>query len=338
MQSALNRIDNTGLPVDGKMGPATRSALRAFQARQGLPADGIAGPDTEQALRDAQRPADAAPPPAEESELFEFETLELESPSSSMPTLRLGSRGTAVVDLQRRLGAAGFSAGSADGIFGSQTDAAVRAFQRARGLGVDGVVGPLTWAALLGAGPSPWPTPTPAPSPAPAPGNLPAAWGNGPVDAPAWLPAKRTHSSITCGASAIPAHLQPESVTRGWTARTQAIADLIRGPLFGWRNVGGGADGSQSGHVSASYHYCGRAIDAFPPGVLWDTRATGAGLAAGWRLANWAAHNAAALSVSQVIFYDLIWTADRGGWRAYANPTGSTNSLQHRDHVHISVY
>jgi peptidoglycan hydrolase-like protein with peptidoglycan-binding domain len=70
--------------------------------------------------------------------------------SSSTPTLQQGSSGTAVADLQRRLAAAGFSPGAVDGSFGPKTAAAVTQFQRARGLSVDGVVGPNTWGALKG--------------------------------------------------------------------------------------------------------------------------------------------------------------------------------------------
>jgi len=173
--------------------------------------------------------------------------------------------------------------------------------------------------------------------PAPPPG-IPVAWGNGPVNAPAWRPAMKTFSAITCGSKSIPANLSPQYVSRGWTARTQAIVNVIRGPLFGWGNVGGGANGTSTGHVSNSYHYCGRAIDAFAPGVTAGTRATGPGLVASWRLATWAAHNAPSLNVTQVIFYDRIWTAELGGWRPYSNPGGSSNTLQHRDHVHISVF
>jgi uncharacterized protein (TIGR02594 family) len=165
VQSALNRIEGAGLPVDGEMSAAARSALRRFQRRRRLPADGIAGPETEQALREAQRPAQPPPEPARgPGEIYEFETLDLES-ASIMPTLRQGSRGSAVTDLQRRLAAAGFSPGAADGIFGPLTDNAVRSFQRARGLGIDGIVGPQTWGALLGTSPSvprpyiPWPQP-----------------------------------------------------------------------------------------------------------------------------------------------------------------------------------
>ena len=65
-----------------------------------------------------------------------------------MRTLRRGDRGEDVKVLQRALKRAGYDAGTIDGIFGSRTETAVRAFQRANGLTVDGIVGPRTWAAL----------------------------------------------------------------------------------------------------------------------------------------------------------------------------------------------
>lgn len=64
-------------------------------------------------------------------------------------TLRINSRGTQVVQLQRELKAAGFNPGSADGAFGNNTLKAVKAYQKRYGLGVDGVVGPRTWNKLL---------------------------------------------------------------------------------------------------------------------------------------------------------------------------------------------
>jgi len=62
--------------------------------------------------------------------------------------LAQGAAGPDVVRLQQQLQQAGFDPGPADGVFGPRTAAAVRAFQRARGLMVDGIVGPLTWVAL----------------------------------------------------------------------------------------------------------------------------------------------------------------------------------------------
>lgn len=76
------------------------------------------------------------------------------SPVSNKPILRRGSRGTAVRELQNLLTQKGFPL-QTDGIFGFNTDAAVRSFQRSRGLRVDGIVGPNTWAALLGSGGTP---------------------------------------------------------------------------------------------------------------------------------------------------------------------------------------
>ena len=64
------------------------------------------------------------------------------------PMVSYGSRGDAVRKLQELLNALGYDCGSVDGIFGSKTKAAVLAFQKANGLGADGIVGPLTWAKL----------------------------------------------------------------------------------------------------------------------------------------------------------------------------------------------
>ncbi len=70
-----------------------------------------------------------------------------------MPLLRYGSRGEAVKILQEKLNAKGYNSGNVDGIFGVNTRAAVLAFQKANGLGVDGIVGKLTWAKLYDAAP-----------------------------------------------------------------------------------------------------------------------------------------------------------------------------------------
>lgn len=69
-------------------------------------------------------------------------------PQAFPPTQSVGNRGADVVALQHLLTAHGRSQ-SADGIFGSGTAGSVRAFQSAEGLGVDGIVGPATWARLF---------------------------------------------------------------------------------------------------------------------------------------------------------------------------------------------
>jgi len=61
--------------------------------------------------------------------------------------LREGSRGEIVRDLQSKLASAGYDV-TQDGIFGSDTAQALRAFQAANGLAVDGIAGPLTMATL----------------------------------------------------------------------------------------------------------------------------------------------------------------------------------------------
>ena len=69
--------------------------------------------------------------------------------AGTYPTVRMGSKGTAVGELQKILKAKGYDVGTIDEIFGSKTLAAVKAFQKANGLTVDGIVGVKTWAALM---------------------------------------------------------------------------------------------------------------------------------------------------------------------------------------------
>ena len=72
-------------------------------------------------------------------------------PAESHYTVRKGASGMEVTEMQGLLIKAGFALPlyGADGKFGAETFAAVKRFQAARGLGVDGICGPLTWAALL---------------------------------------------------------------------------------------------------------------------------------------------------------------------------------------------
>lgn len=122
LQRALERAGFSPGTPDGVFGARTEAAVRAFQRANGLQADGIVGPRTRAALAPYME--------AEES------------------WLRRGDRGPYVQMVQLALERAGFSPGTLDGVFGSRTDAAVRAFQRANGLQVDGIVGERTLAAL----------------------------------------------------------------------------------------------------------------------------------------------------------------------------------------------
>lgn len=120
LQTLLNQQGYEAGAADGIFGPATKSAVQAFQTARGLSADGTVGPKTWTALLSA----------------------------GTTPVLTKGSSGDAVKRLQRALTAALGTTVSADGAFGTATDTAVRSYQSSRGLSVDGSVGPNTWAAL----------------------------------------------------------------------------------------------------------------------------------------------------------------------------------------------
>src|SRR3954466_2023791 len=111
-------------PVDGISGPWTQGAVRTFQSRRGLAVDGIAGPRTRAALGKRGKPNLGARPMHE------------------------GKRGWDVAALQFLLHERGFEPGGFDGGFGPNTQTAVRRYQAAAGIGVDGVAGAGTLHAL----------------------------------------------------------------------------------------------------------------------------------------------------------------------------------------------
>ena len=131
LQDKLNALGYNSGSVDGIFGAKTYAAVTAFQKANGLGVDGIVGKLTWGKLYGV-------------SPAMPVETTTV----VGRPMVSYGSRGDAVRKLQELLNALGYDCGSVDGIFGSKTKAAVLAFQKANGLGVDGIVGPLTWAKL----------------------------------------------------------------------------------------------------------------------------------------------------------------------------------------------
>ena len=111
--------------ADGVFGVETQEALKAFQKNNGLTADGVAGYTTIKKINGSCKAATRVTP----------------SPQPSRLVLREGDSGDAVFVLQARLFELGYYAGRIDGRFSEETTAAVKAFQKANGLGADGIVG-----------------------------------------------------------------------------------------------------------------------------------------------------------------------------------------------------
>ncbi|MEC4895114.1 MAG: peptidoglycan-binding protein [Oscillatoria sp. PMC 1051.18] len=130
VQVRLQELGYFKARATGYFGEITKDAVIRFQKDRGLTPDGIVGPQTELALGSATTQAVAPSPP------------------NAVQILKIGDRGAQIQTLQTRLTQAGFYNGEINGVFDAQTDAAVRRFQQAKGLTVDGLVGPLTIGAL----------------------------------------------------------------------------------------------------------------------------------------------------------------------------------------------
>jgi len=136
--------------ANGQFDSVTLTAVKAFQSKNALSVDGAVGPKTIAALfSDDAIAADetTSQPPAEDST-----PTPTPAPTDEVVlyrTLRYGNSGEDVAFMQRRLIELGYLAGEADGQFGTNTLAAVKAFQKANGLTADGVAGTMTYGVLL---------------------------------------------------------------------------------------------------------------------------------------------------------------------------------------------
>lgn len=105
------------------------------------------------------------PPPSDVPSMIEkLRTDGFDAPNPPPPRLKPGATGPFVTKLQELLTAAGHEV-SGPATFGPGTEAALRAFQTARGLDVDAIAGPNTWAALMAPAPDAAPEVKPPPPP-----------------------------------------------------------------------------------------------------------------------------------------------------------------------------
>lgn len=129
LQTALKNLGLYTKTVDGVYGSGTAAAVEAFQRLNGLSVTGIADTATRQLLLSGTAQA---------------------QPSASS-SLRLGSAGDDVKQLQTQLWYLGYYTGALNGSFDAETFSAVKAFQKAKSLTQDGVAGKKTLSALDGA-------------------------------------------------------------------------------------------------------------------------------------------------------------------------------------------
>lgn len=153
LQQKLNAVGAATPPlrITAVFGPETGAALRVFQTAQGLPPDGIAGAVTWARLDAAAPNVGRTASNVVENQNGADSMGEVTS-ASIHPTLRQGSSGTGVEELQQRLNNDPRVATALvpDGKFGPMTRRAVVEFQNANNppLVADGIVGPRTWAVV----------------------------------------------------------------------------------------------------------------------------------------------------------------------------------------------
>jgi len=151
LQQKLKTAGFYQAPITQVYDARTEDAVRRFQDAAGLDASGIAGSRTLQKLEswDHTSTEDDHYDPRR----FSTVSYETKKPSADNSVtnnrhnsnfLKKGDEGSNVRALQEKLRVAGFYYGNSNGIFGPITEEAVKQFQEAYNLDVDGVVGPAT--------------------------------------------------------------------------------------------------------------------------------------------------------------------------------------------------
>ena len=135
LQQDLTTLGYYWAEITGNFGAKTETAVKRFQEENGLTADGVAGTKTLNAVAAAVARKGGTPA----------------SGSSAGTTLKLNSQGTKVSQLQTDLKQLGYYYAEITGNFGEKTEAAVKAFQKAKGLTADGVAGTKTLNAIAAA-------------------------------------------------------------------------------------------------------------------------------------------------------------------------------------------
>lgn len=126
-----------------------------------------------------------------------------------------------------------------------------------------------------------------------------------------------------------PAGNWPGPTSGGLASNAANAAAFARGKWAGIASVGGFAARNIAGTGVRSDHSRGKATD-----FMLDDYRSAAARATGKSISEWFAANPGAYGTKYIIYYDQINTGS--GWRAYKHPGGGGDTLQHRDHVHVS--
>ncbi len=134
VQARLKELGYYTYGCDGSFGAQTESAVKAFQKRNGLAQDGVVGEATMKKLND--------------NAAVNVQGITGVLLNSSQ-TLKPGNSSEQVKALQKKLKALGYYNTALDSDYGNRTEEAVRAFQRANGLTVNGIANSTTIKRML---------------------------------------------------------------------------------------------------------------------------------------------------------------------------------------------